>query len=71
LSARIRNVIIFAAGIGLAFVWGLYYVILTEAGFDLDLTLAFLAPTIVAITGLVAMELYLGRKRKAREVVRV
>lgn len=71
MSARIRNVIIFAAGIGLAFVWGLYYVILTEAGFDLDLTLAFLAPTIVAITGLVAMELYLGRKRKAREVVRV
>ena len=71
MSARIRNVIIFAAGIGLAFVWGLYYVILTEAGFDLDLTLAFLVPTIVAITGLVAMELYLGRKRKAREVVRV
>jgi hypothetical protein len=70
-SARIRNVIIFAAGIVLAFVWGLYYVILTQVGFDLDLTLAFLAPTIVAIVGLVAMELYLGRKRKAREGLRV
>ncbi|MGD0636462.1 MAG: hypothetical protein ABSA72_00280 [Nitrososphaerales archaeon] len=71
MSARIRNVIIFAAGIVLAFVWGLYYVILTQVGFDLDLTLAFLAPTIVAIVGLVAMELYLGRKRKAREGLRV
>ena len=66
-----RSVIIFAAGIVLAFVWGLYYVILTETGFDFHLTLAFLAPTIVAITGLVAMELYLGRKRKSREGLRV
>jgi hypothetical protein len=58
LSARIRNVVIFAAGIVLAFVWGLYYVILTEVGFDLDLTLAFVAPTVVVIAGLVAMELH-------------
>lgn len=71
MSARIRNVVIFAAGIVLAFVWGLYYVILTEVGFDLDLTLAFVAPTVVVIAGLVAMELHLARRRKAREDPRV
>lgn len=71
LSGRIRTIIIFAAGIVLAFVWGLYYVILTAVGFNLDLTLAFLAPTAVAIVGLIVMELYLGRKRKSREGLRV
>ena len=71
MSGRIRTIIIFAAGIVLAFVWGLYYVILTAVGFNLDLTLAFLAPTVVAIVGLIVMELYLGRKRKSREGLRV
>ncbi|MDA4134470.1 MAG: hypothetical protein OK441_02760 [Thaumarchaeota archaeon] len=71
MSGRIRTIIIFAAGIVLAFVWGLYYVIITAVGFNLDLTLAFLAPTAVAVAGLVIMELYLGRKRKSREGLRV
>ena len=61
MSGRIRTIIIFAAGIVLAFVWGLYYVIITAVGFNLDLTLAFLVPDRRCVAGLVIMELYLGR----------
>jgi len=68
MSGRIRTVIIFTAGIVLAFVWGLYYVIVTHLGFDLDLALAFLVPTAAVIAGLIAMEFYLGRRRaRSRE----
>ncbi len=63
MSGRIRIIVIFAAGMVLAFVWGLYYVILTQVGFDLDITLAFLVPTIAVIAAAVGMELYLRRGR--------
>jgi hypothetical protein len=63
MSGRIRVIAIFAGGMVLAFVWGLYYVLLTQVGFDLDVTLAFLVPTIAVIAALVGMELYLRRGR--------
>ena len=62
---------VFIAGIVLAIVWGLYYVIYSAVGFELSLTLAFLVPSIAMAAGLVGMELYLRRGRTSRKVLEV
>jgi hypothetical protein len=63
MSSGLRTAMIFAVGIVLAFVWGIYYVLLSAVGFELDLTIEFLAPTMIIIAGMVAVELYLRRVR--------
>ncbi len=63
MSSRLRTAMIFTVGIVLAFVWGIYYVLLSAVGFEFDLTVEFLAPTAVVIGGMVAVELYLRRVR--------
>jgi hypothetical protein len=59
----VRTLTIFVAGVVLAFVWGVYYVVTSVAGFSLDLTLVFLAPTAVVVAGIGVIELYTRRRR--------
>ena len=66
MSSLVKTIMIFAAGVVLAFVWGVYYVITSVAGFNLDLTLLFLIPTAVVVMGIVGTELYLTRRRAER-----
>ena len=56
---------VFTMGIVLAISWGLYFVVTLAVGFDLGLTLGFLAVTILMVGGFAAMEL-LVRRRRAR-----
>jgi len=61
MSSGLRTAMIFAVGIVLAFVWGIYYVLLSAVGFEFDLTIEFLAPTVIIVAGMVSVELYLRR----------
>lgn len=60
-----RTALIFAVGVVLAFLWGVYYVFVTAAGFEMYPTIELLAVTAVAAAGLVGMELHARRKRRA------
>lgn len=68
MSSKVRITVAFLAGIVLAFVWGLYYVIYSAVGFELTLALAFLVPSVVMVAGLIGIEWYLRRGRRARKV---
>jgi hypothetical protein len=60
-----RTALIFAVGAVLAFLWGLYYVVVVNAGFEIGPTVELLAITAVASVGLGVVEVRARRRRRA------